>query len=109
MAELPGRPAGAWPSPVGSWVSVNPPPRCGMPTRISPVFRHSCSRDKPGDVGCFHRPCLVCLIMLTWLRVHWKEVCWVVMDAHVLSFIFDMRGRPLPLEKWLYVGWMRRI
>lgn len=29
MAELPGHPAGAWHSPVGSWVSVKPRPRCG--------------------------------------------------------------------------------
>lgn len=31
MAELPGRPAGAWCSPVGSWVSAKPCPRC-LPT-----------------------------------------------------------------------------
>lgn len=36
MAEVPGRPAGAWRSPVGSWVSVKPP-RCGkrcLPTSL---------------------------------------------------------------------------
>lgn len=88
MAELPGRPAGAWRSPVGSWVSVKLRPRCGkrcLPASLA-VFRHSGSCDKPGDVGCFRRPLLVHLAMLSWLHVRWKKVCWVVMDACVFYF-----------------------
>lgn len=42
---------------------------------ISRVFRHRGSCDQPGDVGCFHCPLLLHLLVLCWLCVHWKILC----------------------------------
>lgn len=110
MAEVPGRPAGAWRSPVGSWVSETFSSVCKtLPALITPVFSHSGSCEKPSDMGCCHQPLLACLIMLSWRCVRWKKVCWVVMDAWVFSFLSDVLGRRFPQERWLCVGWMGRI
>lgn len=80
MAEPPGRPAGAWRCPVESWVSETSSSAWKM--LPAPMARP----HKPWDTGWSHQPPPVCHTTLSWLHVHWRAVCWEVMDAWVSYF-----------------------
>lgn len=101
MAEPPGRPAGAWRSPVESWVS-------GASSlvfqRLPTCITHP---HMPADMGWTHQPLLVRLIMFSWLHGHWRMVWWEGVDVCV-SYFWHALGQ-FPLERWLCVRWIGRI
>lgn len=78
MAQPPGRPAGAWRSPVESWVSAT----SSSVWKMLPA--HITCLHKPGDISWAHQPLLVCLSTISWLHVHWFVGKWL--DACVSYF-----------------------